>query len=59
MCVIATGLVHHFYWKESQDIAAPIDDIVKTVTDDVKAVDVSEPDDAVAKGDEETGAKVE
>lgn len=29
LCAIATILVHHFYWKNTQDIAAPIDDVVK------------------------------
>ena len=48
LCVIATFLVHHFYWKNTQDISAPIDDLVKPMPDDVvKPVD--EPADDVAK----------
>ena len=40
LCVIATILVHHFYWKNTQDIAAPIDDVVK---DEPLAKDVETP----------------
>jgi hypothetical protein len=29
LCVIATVLVHHYYWKNTQDISAPIEDLVK------------------------------
>lgn len=64
LCIIATVLVHHFYWKDMQDITAPIENVVKT--DDVKVVDAPGPeaadtkDDNVkvvddAKGDEEAG----
>lgn len=66
LCVIATLLVHHFYWKNTQDISAPIDDLVKPVSDDVaKPVDepaddvaksVDEPAEAEVKGDEESPA---
>lgn len=59
LCAIATVLVHHFYWKTTQDIAAPIDDVVKTVVDeDVKAVEPekAEGNDPDVKGDEEAGA---
>lgn len=55
LCLIATVLVHHFYWKNTQDIAAPIEDVTKGGDVSAKAVDVPEPDTA-AKGDEETGA---
>lgn len=29
LCIIATIYVHHYYWKNTQDIAAPIEDVVK------------------------------
>jgi K(+)-stimulated pyrophosphate-energized sodium pump len=29
LCIIATIYVHHYYWKDTQDIAAPIEDVVK------------------------------
>jgi len=69
LCLIATVLVHHFYWKDTQDIAAPIDDIVKTedvktvddvkAVEDVKEVDAPEPAAADAPVDEEAGVKAE
>ena len=35
LAAIATLLVHHFYWKNSQDIAAPIDELVKDAPEKV------------------------
>jgi len=40
LCIIATIFVHHFYWKNTQDIAAPIDEVVK---DEPLAKDVETP----------------
>jgi len=45
LCVIATILVHHYYWKNTQDIAAPIEDVVK---DAPLAKDVETPPAAAA-----------
>ena len=53
LAVIATVAVHHFYWKNEQDIAAPIDELIKTEEGgDAKVLEESDD----AKGDEETGA---
>ena len=37
--------MHHFYWKNTQDIAVPIDDVFKTEADDSKFFDTPEPED--------------
>jgi len=50
LCVIATVLVHHYYWKNTQDIAAPIEDVVKEVP---LAKDVETPAAAAAAGEEQ------
>ena len=55
MCVIATALVHRYYWKETQDIAAPIDDLVKT--EEVKTVDVPDAAGDVSKDVEAGGGE--
>mgnify|MGYP000096334763 CR=1 FL=1 len=52
LSVIATVLVHHFFWKNEQDISAPIDELIKTEEGDAKVLEESDD----AKGDEETGA---
>lgn len=60
LSVIATVLVHHFYWKNTQDIAAPIDELIKTEADDAKVLEEPSDDikaEAVA-ADEETGGEV-
>ena len=62
LCVIATGLVHHYFWKNTQDIAAPIEELVKeekqvdveapAAVDDVEAtaaVDDAKPDEPAAE----------
>jgi hypothetical protein len=36
LCVIATVLVHHYYWKHTQDISAPIEDVIKDAPKDVE-----------------------
>ena len=64
LCVIATVLVHHFYWKNTQDISAPIDELIKTEADDAKVLEEPSDDakvedvkaEAVAV-DEETGGE--
>lgn len=62
LCVIATGLVHHYFWKNPQDISAPIEELVKeekqvdveapAAVDDVEAtaaVDDAKPDEPAAE----------
>jgi len=64
LCVIATVLVHHFYWKNTQDISAPIDELIKTEADDAKVLeepsDDAKVEDVKAEADavdEETGGE--
>jgi len=60
LCFIATLLVWHFYWKNAQDITAPIDDdIVKAGTEGEKLLGASPAPDAVKVEEPEDDAVVE